>query len=55
MQTFANQNCRKCGAVNPLVFFAPINVEPYSCICFDCAKARGWINQDGNIKDGVEL
>jgi hypothetical protein len=55
MQTFADQHCRKCNTANPMVFFAPINVAPYSCICFDCAKSRNWLDQDGNLAKGVEL
>ena len=55
MQTFSAQHCRKCNTANPMVFFAPVNVAPYSCICFDCAKSRNWLDQDGNIAKGVEL
>ena len=55
MQTFADQHCRKCNTANPMAFFAPVNVAPYSCICFDCAKSRNWLDQDGNLAKGVEL
>ena len=55
MQSFVDMTCRKCDAINPMVFFAPIPVAPYSCICFDCAKSRGWTDSDGNLKEGIEL
>lgn len=55
MEQFSDITCRKCDAKNPLVFFAPINVAPYSCVCFDCAKARQWLDVDGNLKEGIEL
>lgn len=55
MQTLPDQHCRKCNRKNPWVFFAPISVEPYSCICFDCAEARDWLDADGNIAKGIEL
>ena len=55
LQKFSDQYCRKCDVKNPMVFFAPINVEPYSCICFDCVKARNWLDTDGNLKEGVKL
>ena len=55
MQTFADMNCRKCDTKNPMVFFAPVSVAPYSCICFDCAKSRQWLDADGNLRKGVSL
>ena len=48
--------CRKCEAVNPMVYLAPVVIDGAgSCICLDCADARGWIDGNGNICEGVEL
>ena len=48
--------CRKCEAINPMVYLAPVVVDGAgSCICLDCADARGWVDRDGNIREGVEL
>lgn len=55
MQRFVDMNCRKCGVLNPLIFFAPISVAPYSCICMNCARQRGWLDNDGNLKEGIKL
>lgn len=56
-QLFATMTCRKCDAVNPAVFFAPVNVAPIpaTCICFDCIAKRGWLDSDGNLKKDVQL
>ena len=49
-------SCRKCGRSNPWVYLAPVVVEGTgTCICMDCAKARGWLNAVGNLKLGVSL
>ena len=49
-------SCRKCGRSNPLVYFAPVVVDGSgTCICMDCAKARGWLDAAGNLKPGVSL
>jgi hypothetical protein len=55
--TFAQMTCRKCEAANPIVYFAPVSVAPFpaTCICFDCVKARGWLDIDGNLRAGVVL
>ena len=57
MTLFSNMTCRKCDAVNPMVYFAPVSVAPTpaTCICFNCAQARQWLDSDGNLRDGVEL
>lgn len=49
--------CRKCGRVNPVVYLAPvIMVACYgTCICLPCARERGWLDQDGNLKPGITL
>lgn len=49
--------CRKCGIANPLVYFAPVVAHGYrgTCICFDCAARRGWLDLDGNLKSGIVL
>jgi len=53
---FQKMVCRKCDAVNPVVYFAPVSLSGYStCICFDCADARQWLDKDGNLREGVEL
>lgn len=55
--TFPQMNCRKCDALNPMVYFAPVSVapNPATCICFECASARQWLDRDGNLKEGVTL
>lgn len=48
--------CRKCGVKNPLVYFAPVSVNGKgTCICFNCAESRNWLDVNGNIKKGVTL
>lgn len=49
--------CRKCGRSNPWVYLAPVVVEGAgtTCICMDCAEARGWLDEAGNLKPGVVL
>ncbi len=48
--------CRKCSATNPLIYFAPATVDAIgTCICFDCAKANGWLDADGNLRPGISL
>ena len=49
-------SCRKCGRTNPVVYLAPVMVDGAgTCICMDCAKARGWLDAAGNLKPGVSL
>ena len=49
-------SCRKCGRSNPWVYVAPVVVERTgTCICMDCAEARGWLDAAGNLKPGVAL
>lgn len=51
-----NLSCRKCGRTNPVVYLAPVMVEGAgTCICMDCADARGWLDVAGNLKLGIEL
>lgn len=48
--------CRKCGAANPLVYLAPVVIDTVgSCICMDCAQARGWLDRDGALRPDVTL
>ncbi|MGN7869998.1 hypothetical protein [Paracoccus sp. 22332] len=48
--------CRKCGRSNPRVYLAPVVVEGTgTCICMDCAAARGWLDRNGNLKSGIAL
>lgn len=56
-EAFPHMTCRKCQKVNPIVFFAPVNVtpQPATCVCFDCAKDRGWLTSDGDLRSDVTL
>lgn len=48
--------CRKCDAVNPLVYFAPVTIEAKgTCVCFDCAKARQWLDANGDLRPDIQL
>ncbi len=50
--------CRTCGSVNPVVYLAPVILPAApsgTCICMDCAAARGWLDQTGNLKPGISL
>ena len=48
--------CRKCGGSNPWVYFAPVAVEGTgTCICLNCAEARGWLDRSGNLKPEIGL
>lgn len=48
--------CRKCGRSNPPVYLAPVTLEGAgTCICFNCAEARGWLDAAGNLKPEVSL
>ena len=41
-----------------MVMLAPVVLsgDPVgTCICMDCAQARGWLDRDGNLKPGIEL
>ncbi len=49
-------SCRKCGRSNPWVYLAPgVIAGAATCICMDCAAARGWLDEAGNLKPGVAL
>ena len=65
-QMFPQMTCRKCESKNPIVYFAPVIVPslmardntpqyPATCICLSCAKSRGWLDGDDNLKSGVQL
>ncbi|PWL30622.1 hypothetical protein [Marivita sp. XM-24bin2] len=48
--------CRKCGASNPVVFLAPVVMAGAGTyICYACARARRWLDPDGNLRTGIEL
>jgi len=48
--------CRKCGAANPMVYFAPVVIDAVgTCICFDCAESRLWLDRNGDLRHGIEL
>lgn len=54
--TFPNLTCRKCGRSNPWVYLAPVVIEGSgTCICMDCAAARGWLDRSGNLRPEVTL
>ena len=54
--TLPRLTCRKCGRSNPRVYLAPVVVEDTgTCICMDCAAARGWLDRSGNLKPGIAL
>ncbi|MCZ0963093.1 hypothetical protein [Paracoccus benzoatiresistens] len=49
-------SCRTCGRLNPWVYLAPVVVAGSgTCICMDCAAARGWLDAAGNLKPGIAL
>lgn len=55
---FATMFCRKCNLENPMVFMGVIpnhKGEKSSVICFDCLKKLGWLDRDGNLKEGYGL
>lgn len=48
--------CRKCETRNPWVYFGPVSIDGVgSCVCYDCADSRGWLNADGTIKKGYKI
>ena len=54
--TLPRLTCRKCGRFNPWVYLAPVVVEDTgTCICMDCAAARGWLDRSGNLNPGIML
>jgi hypothetical protein len=67
--SFPPMECRKCGGINPLVYFAPVYVAGInaitgkreagqgkaSCICIPCAIRAGFADKQGNIREGVKL
>ena len=56
MTLFPQIECRKCGSLNPMVYFAPVVADRAgTCICYDCAQARQWLDRDGNLKAGIAL
>lgn len=53
---FPELTCRKCEKRNPMVYFAPVSIAGKgTCVCFECAKSKGWINSHGDIKTGITL
>jgi len=56
MQTFPQLVCRKCEAINPMVYLAPAVVNGIgSCICLGCANKRQWLDSNGDLKEGITL
>lgn len=55
-ERFPDLTCRKCRAQNPTVYLAPVSVDAKgTCICLPCARLRGWLDHDDNLKPGVML
>lgn len=53
---FPALTCRKCGTSNPMIYFAPVIIDNAgTCVCFACAAARRWTDQDGNLRPGIIL
>jgi len=44
--------CKHCGKDNPFSYFAPYRGI---CICYDCARERGYLNSDGELKEDISL
>lgn len=57
LETFLQMNCRKCDTVNPMVYFAPVQIDAHkgTCICIACAIASGYTTSQGDLKEGVTL
>jgi hypothetical protein len=49
--------CKRCEAVNPTVYFAPVAVSASEsiCTCLKCADAAGFLTKSGDIKPGYSL
>ena len=48
--------CRKCDRRNPGVYLAPVVMDGSgTCICMECADARGWLDKSGNLQPGVTV
>lgn len=37
-----------------MIYYAPIPFNN-TCICFDCVRARGWLDRHDNLLNDVEL
>ena len=56
LERFPDLTCRKCGTCNPTVYLAPVSVGAKgACICLPCARSRGWLDHDDDLKPGVKL
>lgn len=55
-QLAARMECRYCGTENPFVYFGPCNgLWERTCVCFDCAKDKRWLDADGDLRPDVTL
>lgn len=61
MEKLPQLDCRKCEVKNPIVYYAPValpnneGVHEGTCICYNCADERNWIDDMGKVKEGIEL
>lgn len=55
-QAMPTLNCRKCSATNPMVYFGVVSDGcSGSCVCYDCANDQGWLDCDGNLRNGYQV
>ena len=48
--------CRKCAVENPMTYLAPVALDGRgTCICLPCARSRGWLDRDDNLRPGITL
>lgn len=61
MEKLPQLECRKCGVKNPVSYFASVaymnkqGVYEGTCFCHACAEKRNILDNDGNLKKGIEL
>lgn len=48
--------CRHCDTQNPFVYLAPrFEFGLKTVVCLDCANSKGWLDNDGMLKPGINL
>lgn len=48
--------CRHCDTLNPFVYLAPrFEHSLKTVVCLDCATSKGWLDNDGMLKPGINL
>ncbi len=57
MQKLIDMECCKCGTKNPFCYFTPIKVTENLtiCKCLACVEKAGFLDENGDLKKGVEL